>query len=415
MVKCEIVTIGDEILIGQIVDTNSAWLSSNLNDIGVKVERILSIQDSRDEIYNTLEECNQRADIVIVTGGLGPTKDDITKSVVCDFFNTSLVENIEVLHQISERLGRRGISVKGINRLQSHLPKGCTVLFNSVGTAPGMWLEKSGTIFVFMPGVPYEMKHISETHLFPALSERFGLTSNFHLTLLTQGIAESTLSELIEEWEESLPDYINLAYLPNPGSVKLRVSVYIEVDSAVKATLDCKIEELKSMITQYHYGYNDDTLSSVLGELLSSREETLSIAESCTGGAIAKEITSVSGCSSYYEGSVITYSNRIKSELLGVKKETLESFGAVSEDVVKEMALGVKKLYGSTYSIATSGVAGPTGGSVEKPVGTIWVAVAGPDRVVTRKFQYGTDRARNVARTTASVLNLLRLIVLDID
>lgn len=411
--KAEIITIGDEILIGQIVDTNSAWLGEHLNLYGIEIYQITSVHDSREHILAAIDGAAKNADLVLITGGLGPTKDDITKHTLCEYFNTKLVLNEEALAWVEEMLTKRNVKINQLNRDQALVPGNCTVIHNGTGTAPGMWFEKDDTIFVSMPGVPFEMIHMMENEILPRLQATGKTKSIYHKTILTQGLPESMLAEKIEDWENQLPSFIKLAYLPNALMVRLRLSAYGTDQELLKAGVERQIELLKAIIPDHIFGFNDDTLAGVIGEKLTALGCTLSTAESCTGGNIAHFITSNPGSSAYFKGSVVAYSNDIKQKLLNVKSESLEKYGAVSEQVAREMAIGVKSLTGTDYAVSTTGIAGPDGGTEEKPVGTVWIAVAGKSEIITKKFNFWHNRERNILRSTQSALNLLRSLVIN--
>ncbi len=410
--KAEIITIGDEILIGQIVDTNSAWIAEQFNLNGIEVYQITSVHDDRTQIMEALDKAAEKVDLVLITGGLGPTKDDITKNTLCEYFQTELVFHEPTLEHIKDRFKLRNIDINKLNRDQAMVPKSCTVLFNKLGTAPGMWFEKNNTIFVSVPGVPFEMEYLVEFEIIPRLVKTGRTKAIFHKTVLTQGIPESMLATTIEEWEDALPENIKLAYLPNPMSVRLRLSAMGEDKSALEKIVEEEVQKLQKIIPNYIYGYDNETMAEVIGRLLKAQNKKLAVAESCTGGFISHQITSVSGSSEYYQGSVTSYSNEAKQNLLGVKAETLIKFGAVSEEVAREMAEGVKKVLNADYAVATTGIAGPTGGTEEKPVGTVWIAVAGPNKTIAKKFVFGNNRERNIIRSGQTALQLLRRVIL---
>lgn len=405
----EIITIGDEILIGQIVDTNSAWMGEQLNLTGIKVHQITSVSDNAEHIIKALDEAKSRVDIILITGGLGPTKDDLTKHTLVSYFNTKLRFDEDVFQHVKALFARFGREVTGVNRMQAEVPESCTVIHNANGTAPGMWFEENEKVFVSMPGVPYEMKKMMSAEILPRLKKKYSLPTIVHRTVLTQGIGESFLSEIIAEWENSLAEKnIKLAYLPAPGMVRLRLSALGKDETALRKSVEDKVHELEKLISQHIYGYEKDTLEQIVGRLLKEKKQTLSLAESCSGGLIAHMITSVPGSSFYFFGGVVSYSNESKTNQLGVKKETLENHGAVSEETIIEMAIGAKQKFNTDWAVATSGIAGPDGGSAEKPVGTVWIAVAGPDGVKAKKFQFGGDRERNISVTAITALNMLR-------
>ncbi len=410
--KTEIINIGNELLIGQVVNTNAAWMAEQLNMAGFWVERITVIPDEKEQILASLNETQGRSAIVLVTGGLGPTKDDITKEVLCRFFNTKLVFHQEAYNDVKNIFKIRGIHITDLNRRQAELPENCITIPNPNGTARGMWFTKvynsRKTDFIFMPGVPFEMKPMLTDYVIPELIKHYRQKSIYHKTILTQGIGESFLSEIIEEWENILPQNISLAYLPQPGIVRLRLTGRGDDETNVKNQVEAEVTSLLKIIPEYIYGYDDDKLEIIVGDLLQKKSATLATAESCTGGYIAHLITSVPGSSRYYKGSIIAYANEVKENELGVSRESLEKFGAVSEEVVKEMANGIRKKLNTDYAIATSGIAGPGGGTPEKPVGTTWIAIATPEKTVAYRYLFGEERERNIRKTALQALNLLR-------
>ena len=407
--KAEIISIGDELLIGQVVNTNASWLAENLNLAGVKVNRIIVLPDSFDELIYGLSESLQRADLIIATGGLGPTKDDITKTVLCKLFDSRLIIDESILAGIEVFFRKRGYSLTELNRKQAEVPHNCTPLENEMGTAPGLWFEKNGKILVSVPGVPFEMKELFTKKILPRIKSRIHSQFIVHKTVLTQGIGESFLADKIKVWEENLPENIRLAYLPQPGIVRLRLTATGEDETIVHCLIENEVNKLRGIIGDLIFGYDNDTLESMIGTLLLRSGRTLSTAESCTGGYIAHLITSVAGSSAYYKGSVISYSNEIKTGFLNVKEEILITCGAVSEETVIQMAENIRKKFITDYSIAVSGIAGPDGGTEEKPVGTVWIAVATPEKTITKKFLFGDNRLRNIQRASISALNLLRI------
>jgi len=406
--QVEIITIGDELLIGQVVDTNSAWMGEQLNLIGLRVVQITSISDQREHILKALEEAAGRADIILITGGLGPTSDDITKPTLCEYFNSPLVFHPEVLEEVERMFASRGMPVTGVNRKQAEVPESATVMPNHNGTAPGMWFEKDGRIYVSMPGVPFEMKGIMTNYVLPELTKRFTNQAIYHKTVLTQGMGDSMVASRIEDWEKALPENIKLAYLPQPGMVRLRLTGSGTDLETVKKQVDDEADKLIPLIGELIYGYNEDKLESVIGRLLKEKHATLSTAESCTGGYVAHLITSIAGSSDYYHGSIIAYHNNIKQSHLGVKETVLQDFGAVSREVVIAMAEGARKKLGTDYAISTSGVAGPDGGTPEKPVGTVWIAVASPSGTEAKLLHLGPNRMRTIQMAAFNVLNMLR-------
>lgn len=411
--KAEIITIGDEILIGQIVDTNSAWIADFFNLNGIEVYQITSVHDDHDHILEALQKAEKNTDLVILTGGLGPTKDDITKNTLCEYFNTKLVFHEPSFRHIKERFKNRGIDLNKLNRDQALVPENCEVLFNRAGTAPGMWFEKNDTIFISVPGVPFEMKYLVEHEIIPRLQNTGRTRSIYHRTVLTQGLPESMLAEKLEKWEDSLPKHIKLAYLPNPMSVRLRLSAIGDDHSSLKSGVLKEVDQLAQLIPDNIYGYDSDTLGGIVGSLLKDRNSSLAVAESCSGGFISHLITSVPGSSDYYKGSVTAYSNEIKIRILGVEESVISKNGAVSEEVAIKMAQGVQEAMGAEYAIATTGIAGPSGGSSDKPVGTVWIAVAGKNKAFAKRYIFGNNRERNIIRTSQTALQLLRRAMIE--
>lgn len=412
--QAEIITIGDELLIGQVVDTNSAWLGSTLGDDGIKVIQITSVQDHAAQIVQAVNDALSRADIVLMTGGLGPTKDDITKKTLAEMFGMKLVRNEQVYDMVGKQLALRGIAFTELNQGQALVPDGCTVLPNRNGTAPGMWFERDGKVLISMPGVPFEMKALVKDEVLPRLRKHFALDANVHRTIITFGLAESILADTIASWEEALPPYLHLAYLPSALCIRLRLSAY-EIDrQKAEQEIESQIEKLSKVIPHYIIGSEDDSLESVTGTLLKTRGETLATAESCTGGNIAHRFTAMPGASEYFKGGVVAYSNEVKMALLGVDPESLNRYGAVSQNVAEQMAEGVRRATGATYGISTTGIAGPTGGTPEKPVGTVWMAVATPNGVFSRRMVFGSVRSQNIERASSNCINLLRLQLLGL-
>jgi nicotinamide-nucleotide amidase len=406
--KASIITIGDELLIGQTVDTNSAWMGAELSKCGFDVYRMISVHDRREDILYALKEATGKSDVVLITGGLGPTSDDITKQTLCEFFNTHLVINADVLNMIEKMMHHRNFPMNEKNRRQAEVPESCRVLKNDEGTAPGMWFEQDKTIFISMPGVPHEMKHLMEKLVLPELKKRFISQVIIHRNIMTYGTFESRLADILTDFESGLPANIKLAYLPASGIIKLRLTGTGTDRDSLSEILNKKVDILYKTIPDYIYAEDEESLEMVIGKLLKEKQKTLSTAESCTGGEIAHLITSVAGSSAYYMGSVIAYANSAKMHLLGVKASTIEKYGAVSEQTVKEMAEGARKLFNTDYSVATSGIAGPDGGSEEKPAGTLWIAVSSDAGVVCEKRSFGNDRMINLLRFSLASLNLLR-------
>jgi nicotinamide-nucleotide amidase len=408
-----ILTIGEEILIGQIVDTNSAWIASELNLIGISVREIVSITDSGSVIKDAINQLLNKYDIVLATGGLGPTNDDITKQAICDLFDSHLIVHSPTLEHIREIFSRRSLPLTDLNAKQAEVPANCQVLFNPNGTAPGMWFDLQGKVLVSMPGVPFEMKALMELHVLPRLKELSGSDIIVHRTIHTYGIPESFLAEKLSDWENNLPSNVSLAYLPSPISIRLRISSIGTNRILTEHIIKGEEEKLKRIIPEYIFGYEKDTMESVVAELLLATNSKLALAESCTGGTIAHLITMQAGASAYFVGGVVAYSNEIKISQLGVNPELISSFGAVSQQVVETMANGVREKFNADYSISTSGIAGPTGATPGKPVGTLWVAVSSRKKTVSKMLKFGADRERNIIRSSISALNMLRELLLE--
>ena len=412
--KAEILSIGDELLIGQTINTNASWIGVECSLRGIRIVKVTTIQDDKLAILKAVDEAMSFADVVFVTGGLGPTKDDITKHTLCEYFDTKLEIHPPTLRQIEDFFTSRNRPMLETNIRQAELPADCTILENKYGTAAGMWFEKEGKVLISMPGVPYEMKGIMTEQVFPRLKEQFELKALYHYTIQTQGIGESFLADRIQDWENRVRDLgFGLAYLPSPGMVKLRITSY-EGESRKKEIQDL-FEELRIRFPQYIFGDQDDNLPTVVGRLLRSVHKTVATVESCTGGALAHSIVTIPGSSDYFMGSFLTYSNQLKMQLAEVKEDDLINYGAVSSQVVEQMAVNGRKKLGVDYCIATSGIAGPDGGSEKKPVGTIWIAIASENQVVSKLFQFGDNRERNIQMTVLSALNLLRCTILNIS
>jgi len=407
----EIITIGDEILIGQIVDTNSAFISKKLNEIGISVFQITSIQDDREHILKALSDAHQRVQLVIVTGGLGPTKDDITKHAFCEYFNDTLVRDPKVLAHI-EMLFKKYIStskISDLNRDQALILTKSEALHNAYGTAPGMWVKDDETVFVSLPGVPFEMKNLMNNQVIPKLVKTFERPHILHKTIITYGLGESALAEKIESWEDNLPSFIKLAYLPNLGKVRLRLTAKGIDKNLIADAVDAEIEKLQELIGDIIYGFEDnETLEEVVAKLLTKKQLTLATAESCTGGQIAQRITAIPGASKYYKGSVVSYATEIKTELLQVSKEIISKHSVVSEAVAIEMAQNVQKLLKTDFAIATTGNAGPTKGDADAAIGTVYIAIASPEGVIAEKFTMGNHRERIVQKTVNKAFELLQ-------
>ena len=409
-----IITIGDELLIGQVIDTNSAFISQELNKIGVWVKRRVAVGDSKEEIVRALNEESRDTNIIIMTGGLGPTADDITKPVLAEYFGGKLVMNEEVrkhLVYLFEEVFRRPLIERNLK--QAEVPDVCTVLPNARGTAPGMWFQKDGKVYVSLPGVPHEMKGLITNEVLPRLQQSFTMPFISHRTMLTAGVGESFVAEMIKDWEEKLPAHLKLAYLPNYGMVRLRITGWSTNKEQLEQELNTEFDKLKILVREWLVTDEDQALPLALSNLLRSKNKTMSTAESCTGGYIAHLITAYAGASNIYKGSIISYDNEIKIKTLQVSPATLQKVGAVSEEVVKEMAAGALASLNTDYTLAVSGIMGPDGGSPEKPVGTVWVAAGDRNKLVTQKFQFRFDRERNIEMTATQALNLLRKFIVE--
>jgi len=406
-IHCEIITIGDEILIGQIVDTNSAWMAAELNKIGIRVKQISSVSDDAGHIIAALDLAAHRADIILITGGLGPTKDDLTKKTLAAYFDSLMVFNRQQFAHIERIFTAFGREVTPINRQQAEVPQCCTCLPNEMGTAPGMWFEKKDRVFVSMPGVPYEMKSLMQKEVLPRLKAHFQTPVILHRTFRTQGVGESMLASWIEQWEDALPPHLKLAYLPSVGEVKLRISASGDDLEILEQEISEQSQQLYQLIGKHIYAEGEDSLALTVHRALVSKGLTLSIAESCTGGAIAASITQNAGASAYFIGGMVSYDNRIKADFLDVPDDVLETKGAVSEAAVQYMASGIRKKFETNVSIAVSGVAGPSGGTDEKPVGLVWIAVDGAQGILTKQFRFAKDRERNIEMTRLSALKML--------
>jgi nicotinamide-nucleotide amidase len=408
----DIITIGDEILIGQVVDTNSAFIGSELTKIGINIRQILSISDNESAIINALDLSLSNSDIVIITGGLGPTNDDITKSTLLKYFGGKFVINEESLNVIANFFAIRGKQITERNYKQAEVPDTCKVLINKSGTAPGMVFEKNNRFIFSLPGVPFEMKELLINEVIPFIRTKYKLPVRLHKTILIEGIPESALADLLKSWEDNLSKNIKVAYLPSPGILRLRISISGDNEEYLNNKLNIEINNLLALIGEDHViGFNFDSLEQKVGEALLLKQSSLAIAESCTGGKISNLITSVSGSSKYFKGSVIAYDNVIKTSMLNISSVELKKYGAVSEPIVKQMAIGVKVLMKTDFAIATSGIAGPGGGSEEKPVGTTWICVISNDKIVTKKYLFGDNRERNIIRASFAALNMLRNLI----
>ena len=407
----EIITIGDELLIGQVIDTNSAWIGKTLNAAGIQIIQINSISDKAEEIISTLDKSLKRSKLILITGGLGPTRDDITKQTLARYFDSPLVVNQEALENVTAIFKRLNRPLLAVNKKQAEVPANCTILLNQNGTAPGMWFEKDGSIIVSMPGVPYEMKGMVENQVLPMLRSRFCLPAIIHHTILTAGIGESFLAEMISAVEDELPEYIKLAYLPALSLVRLRLSGYGADVKTLKAALEEQSGKIRAIISKYIITEEDIPIQAAIVKKLIARKKTLSLAESCTGGYISHLITSLPGASQVLLAGVVSYSNAAKVNFLGVNSETISSHGAVSEEVANEMVRGILLKTGSDYAIAVTGIAGPDGGSEDKPVGTVWISAGDKHSVYARKFIFGNQRAQNIERSANSALAWLNTLI----
>ena len=407
MILAEIITIGDEILIGQVVDTNSAWIASKLNEAGIRVKQITSVSDDKSHILEGLKSASKRAQVILITGGLGPTKDDITKITLAEFFRVGFKRDEATLANVARIFERYNRPLLEANIRQADVPENCTVLLNKNGTAPGMWFNSEGIIYVSMPGVPFEMKYLIEEEVLPRLRKELLLDSIVHRTILTAGLGESFLAERISSIEDSLPAHIKLAYLPSLGQVRLRLSAYGGNEASLKAEIQTYLEKIVNELDAFVVTTEDIPLEKAILDFMEEKGLTLSVAESCTGGFLSHLLTKHAGSSAVFLGGGVTYSNELKIKILDVSADALNEYGAVSEEVVKEMACGSINKFNSNYSVAISGIAGPGGGTKEKPVGTVWIAVAGKKRVITKKFLFGSRRLQNIERAAVNALTLL--------
>jgi len=405
-INAQVITIGDEILYGQINDTNSQWICSHLDELGIKIVRKVTVGDIESHILESLASAEKKADLILITGGLGPTNDDLTKPCLAKYFDSEMVMNEKALEQLKAFFDQRGFELNELNRKQAELPDKCEMISNDMGTAPGMWFEKNGKVFISMPGVPHEMKNMMDNSILPKIKKYFDPPQIIHKVIKTAGIGESWLAEKIKEWENSLPGHIKLAYLPSPGIVKLRLTATGKERTAMQNDINDEITRLKSYAGKYIFGYDDETLEEAIGKILKSKNESLAVAESCTGGFFAHQITSIPGSSDYFKGGIIAYSDDVKITQLGIKPETLEKFGAVSEETVCEMANRVREKYGADIGVATTGVAGPGGGTPEKPIGTVWIAYADGKETKARKLQLVKERLVNIRYSAVGAATL---------
>ena len=407
--KATIVTIGDEILIGQIVDTNSGFIAKSLDKIGVEINEMLSISDDKNHILDTFVKLQNKVDLVIITGGLGPTKDDITKKTFCDYFEDTLVVDLKVEQHVIELIERvMNRPASQINKDQALVPSKCTVLHNQVGTAPGMWMKKEKTVFISLPGVPYEMKHIVEQEIIPKIVREYERPYIIHRTIITYGQGESLVAERIEDWENNLPEFIKLAYLPAPGRVRLRLSARGIDKTKLETALDENINSLQAIISDIIFGFDDsETIEVVLGKLMTKQQITLATAESCTGGKIAQLITAVSGASHYFKGGITSYATAVKIDVLGIEESVINEHSVVSGEVAAAMAVSIKKMMKTDYAISTTGNAGPSKGDSNAEIGTVFIAVATPTNVIVEEFNFGQPREKVIDRAVVKSLELL--------
>ncbi|TVP51562.1 MAG: competence/damage-inducible protein A [Mongoliibacter sp.] len=410
-VRAEILAIGDELLYGQIIDTNSHWISKELDKIGVKVVQKTTVGDNREAILAAFKAAEMRADIILMTGGLGPTNDDLTKPLLAEYFNCDIQLVPEALEAVRTFFEKRGRELTELNKLQAHLPTKCTYIQNEVGTAPGMWFEENGSVWMSMPGVPHEMKRLMEEFVIPKIKEIYTLPTIYHKVIKTVGIGESWLAEILKDWEKNLPEHIRLAYLPSLGQVKLRLTAFGDELESLQNDVEDQILKVMPIIEKYVFGYNQETLEEAIGRMLKKTGKRVAFAESCSGGYISHLVTSIPGSSEYFQGGIIPYHNHFKNKILDVDNQTLSEKGAVSEETVIQMAANVRGLFEADFGLSSSGIAGPGGGWAEKPVGTVWIACAWENGNITKKLQLTQDRILNIQLTAVAVLNMLRLVI----
>lgn len=405
----ELISIGDELLYGQTLDTNAHWISQQLDLLGIKILRRHTIGDIEEEILSTFKMAEERADVILITGGLGPTNDDLTMPTLAKYFDVPIEINEEALKEVEAFIHSKGREMSERNRKQGLMPKGSWKITNNIGTAPGIWMERNNKVFVSMPGVPHEMRAMMTETVIPRIKEKFQTSTIYHQMIKTVGIGESWLADLIKDWEEALPKHIKLAYLPSTGEVKLRLTAVGDDKNELKKEVDQQVDELKKLAGKYIYGYGDITLEEAIGQMLKEKNLTIALAESCSGGFVSHKITSVAGSSAYYQGSIVPYHNELKKEVLHVAPEAIDQHGAVSEETVKEMAKNVRQMMHADIGVASSGVAGPTGGTAEKPVGTVWIAFDDGEHTYTKKLQLGNDRLINIHQTATHLMNMVRI------
>lgn len=413
-VKAKIISIGDELLIGQVINTNAAWLGNILTNNGIEVISTLTIGDGEKDIVGALDACSD-VEIIVMTGGLGPTADDITKPTLCKYFGTELEFCQDAYDNVMSIFKLRGYQMTERNRGQAYIPKSCTYIPNRYGTAPCMWFEKGKSVYISMPGVPFEMKNVFEQEILPKLLEHFKVTPYISKVVMTTGVGESFLADAIKDWEEALPEFLSLAYLPQYGMVRLRLDGRHPDRAYLQQTIDNEIDKLSKIIGQYIFGYDEKPIAEAVLEKLKAVGKTLASAESCTGGTIAKMITAIPGSSDVFKGTVVSYATSVKEEVLGVNHDDVEKYTVVSQQVAEQMATGVRTLLKTDYAVATTGVAGPGGATEENPVGTVWIAVAGPNGVVTKRCNFGKDRGNNIERASITALEMVRQYVISTE
>lgn len=413
-VKAKIISIGDELLIGQVINTNAAWLGNILTNNGIEVISTLTIGDGEKDIVGALDACSD-VEIIVMTGGLGPTADDITKPTLCKYFGTELEFCQDAYDNVMSIFKLRGYQMTERNRGQAYIPKSCTYIPNRYGTAPCMWFEKDKSVYISMPGVPFEMKNVFEQEILPKLLEHFKVTPYISKVVMTTGVGESFLADAIKDWEEALPEFLSLAYLPQYGMVRLRLDGRHPDRAYLQQTIDNEIDKLSKIIGQYIFGYDEKPIAEAVLEKLKAVGKTLASAESCTGGTIAKMITAIPGSSDVFKGTVVSYATSVKEEVLGVNHDDVEKYTVVSQQVAEQMATGVRTLLKTDYAVATTGVAGPGGATEKNPVGTVWIAVAGPNGVVSKKYNFGKDRGNNIERASITALEMVRQYVISTE
>lgn len=413
-VKAKIISIGDELLIGQVINTNAAWLGNILTNNGIEVISTLTIGDGEKDIVDALDACSD-VEIIVMTGGLGPTADDITKPTLCKYFGTELEFCQDAYDNVMSIFKLRGYQMTERNRGQAYIPKSCTYIPNRYGTAPCMWFEKGKSVYISMPGVPFEMKNVFEQEILPKLMKHFKVTPYISKVVMTTGVGESFLADAIKDWEDALPDFLSLAYLPQYGMVRLRLDGRHPDRVFLQQAIDNEIDKLAKIIGQYIFGYDEKPIAEAVLEKLKVAGKTLSSAESCTGGTIAKMITAIPGSSEVFKGTVVSYATSVKEEVLGVNHADVEKYTVVSQQVAEQMATGVRTLLKTDYAVATTGVAGPGGATEENPVGTVWIAVAGPDGVVSKRCNFGKDRGNNIERASITALEMVRQYVISTE